>query len=216
MTPLDLARQDIGYTEQPINRTKYGKWYGMDGQPWCVMCVLYWYAMSGNPLPVKTASSSALANWYKKNEPDKVVKDLQPMDICYMKIGSGHTVLVEKDNGDDTFTTVEGNTSPGTKGSQDNGGGVYRRVRKKSQIITIMRPLGGEEMSYEVFKEYMEKYMEELAKEEPAAWSKEAREWAEENGIIAGDANGSKQYKAYTTREQMVIFLKRVVDKFCR
>lgn len=216
MTPLDLARQDIGYTETPVNKTKYGKWYGMDGQPWCVMCVQYWYAKAGYPLPVKTASSSALSNWYKKNEPDKVVSTLEPMDIVYLRLGSGHTAMVEKDNGDGTFTTIEGNTSSGNAGSQDDGGGVYRRVRKKSQIITIMRPLGESEMSYAQFEEYMKKYMDELAKEDPSGWSKEARQWAEENGIIVGDDKGSKQYKAYTTREQMVIFLKRVVDKFCK
>jgi len=36
--------------------------------------------------------------------------------------------------------TIEGNTSPGTSGSQSNGGGVWRRVRPDSSIVYIVRP----------------------------------------------------------------------------
>ena len=73
MTPLDFARQDIGYTETPINKTKYGEWYGWNGVAWCVQCVQYWFAMPGHELPFKTASSSALANYYKNNEPKYII-----------------------------------------------------------------------------------------------------------------------------------------------
>lgn len=32
---LDIARAELGTKESPAgsNRTKYGKWYGLDGQP---------------------------------------------------------------------------------------------------------------------------------------------------------------------------------------
>ena len=38
---LKLAAGELGYTESPANsnRTKYGKWFGFDGQPWCMMFV---------------------------------------------------------------------------------------------------------------------------------------------------------------------------------
>ena len=38
---LDTALAELGYRESPFgsNRTKYGQWYGLDGQPWCVMFV---------------------------------------------------------------------------------------------------------------------------------------------------------------------------------
>lgn len=36
---LSVAKGEIGYKEQGENITKYGKWYGMDGQPWCAMFV---------------------------------------------------------------------------------------------------------------------------------------------------------------------------------
>lgn len=51
-----------------------------------------------------------------------------------------------------------------------------------------------------------------LAKQEPADWSKKERDWAEEKGLIKGDENGNKQYKAWTTREQLVVLLKRMSE----
>ena len=66
-----------------------------------------------------------------------------------------------------------------------------------------------EMFSYEQWKEYQTKYEAEKANAEPADWSQEARTWAEENGIIAGDGSGKMQYKGACTREQMVVFLYR-------
>ena len=39
-----------------------------------------------------------------------------------------------------TVTAVEGNTSPGTGGSQNNGGGVYLRTRPTSIVAGYVRP----------------------------------------------------------------------------
>lgn len=64
-------------------------------------------------------------------------------------------------------------------------------------------------MSYQQFKEYMDKYQAELGEAEPAAWSKEARTWAEKSGLITG-SNGKMKYKQAVTREQMVVFMKRL------
>ena len=40
---LDVARGELGNTEHPAgsNRTRYGKWMGLDGQPWCLRFVLW-------------------------------------------------------------------------------------------------------------------------------------------------------------------------------
>jgi hypothetical protein len=40
-----------------------------------------------------------------------------------------------------TVRAVEGNTSPGTGGSQNNGGGVYVRTRPRSVVVGFVRPL---------------------------------------------------------------------------
>ena len=59
---LSIAKRDIGYKESPpgSNRTKYGKWYGMDGQPWCMMAVQYWLDQAGVTPVIRTASCGAL------------------------------------------------------------------------------------------------------------------------------------------------------------
>ena len=58
----------------------------------------------------------------------------------------------------------------------------------------------------------MDTYLAQLAKQDPSDWSQDAREWAESSGLIKGDAEGNKQYKGFVTREQLVVFLKRMSD----
>lgn len=36
---------------------------------------------------------------------------------------------------------------------------------------------------------------------------------AEEKGLIKGDENGNKQYKAWVTREQMAVFMQRLAKR---
>ena len=40
---LAVARGELGNTESPAgsNRTKYGKWFGLDGYAWCMMFVMW-------------------------------------------------------------------------------------------------------------------------------------------------------------------------------
>lgn len=72
--------------------------------------------------------------------------------------------------------------------------------------------LEGEEVTQEQFNAMMNTYLTQLAEKDAAEWSAEEREWAESNGLIQGDGTGRKQYKAFCTREQMVVFLKRLAD----
>lgn len=65
-------------------------------------------------------------------------------------------------------------------------------------------------MTQEKFNERMDAYLAGLAREEPSAWSAEARAWAEERGLITGDEAGGKQYKSFCTREQMAVLLHRL------
>lgn len=52
---LTKALGEVGTVEQPVNRTKYGRRYNLDGQPWCAMFVSWCLARSGHPLPVMQA-----------------------------------------------------------------------------------------------------------------------------------------------------------------
>ena len=46
---LQVARGELGYTESPAgsNRTKYGAWFGLNGQPWCMMFVQWVFSSEG-------------------------------------------------------------------------------------------------------------------------------------------------------------------------
>ena len=71
----------------------------------------------------------------------------------------------------------------------------------------------GTEVTQEQFDKMMENWLSRREQEEPADWSKDARKWAEENGIIYGDGSGRKMYKAFATREHMIVFLYRLAEK---
>lgn len=204
MTALEYAMCELGYTESPggSNRTKYGEWYGLNGVPWCMEFVQWCFAMAGTPLPYRTASCSALLGWYVKNRPEDVHDEPMAGDIIIYTFG--HTGIVESATGD-TVKAVEGNTSPGEAGSQDNGGGVYRRTRKRSLVEAYIRPYGEEkEMSYEKFLEYMEKYMDETAERPLPEWAREEYQAAMDAGITDG-----ARPMAYIPRYQAAIMALR-------
>lgn len=67
-----------------------------------------------------------------------------------------------------------------------------------------------EDMTQAQFNKFMDTYLDELKRRDPSVWSEDARNWAEDEGVIIGDETGDKQYKMFVTREQMVIFLKRI------
>lgn len=207
---IDIATAEIGYTELPpnSNRTKYGAWYGLDGQPWCMMFVQWCFNEAGSPLPYKTASCSDLERWYRRNKPDAVYATPEAGDIVIYSFG--HTGIVESVQGD-SITVIEGNTSADYNGSQNNGGGVYKRVRKTKLATAFIRPDYEEDsMSYEQFKEFMEQYREELRNKDGSNWSKNERQWAVDNGIITGDENDRYMWQDFMTREQLAAVVYRL------
>ena len=184
------------------------------------MFVSFCAAQAGLPGSVipKHASCSAGVAWFKKagrwreGASGYVPK---PGDIVYFTRDGKtpvHVGIVAKCEGGRVHT-IEGNTS-GAAGLVENGG----CVAEKSYPMGSAHILGygvpdygeGEEMTYEQWKEHMERYEAEKAAAGPSAWSAEARMWAERNGIITGDEKGGMQYKAACTREQMVVFLHRL------
>lgn len=134
---LDAARREIGTVESPpnSNRTRYGATYGMDGQPWCAMFV-WWVFRQARALPLipKTAYTPSFAQWFKSRGQWGTAP--RPGAVAFFDFpGDGvnrisHVGLVEAVNADSSIITIEGNTSPGTGGSQRDGGGVYRRTRR--------------------------------------------------------------------------------------
>ena len=144
---LDLARTQIGNSENPAgsNRTKYGKWYGLDGNPWCSIFCSWVFNAAGSPLPViqdKAPSGAAycplIENYAKKN--NQWHSSPQVGDLALFHFGKKeaiHIGIVESVNGN-AFKSIEGNTSVT---SNDNGGKVMRRDRNISQCRGFYRPI---------------------------------------------------------------------------
>ena len=203
---LAIARKQLGVTESPAgsNRTKYGKWMGLDGQPWCMSFVQWCFAQAGTPLPHKTGSCSALLNWYQKNRPECVVKDPQPGDIAIFTFG--HTGIVERAL-PGSVMCIEGNTSPGQSGSQDNGGGVYRRQRNLALVRAFIRPFPKKE-DIMTGKEIYDALSDYLSRQTVPNWAKKELEEAVKMGITDG-SNPMQLIPRY----QAVILAKRAAEK---
>lgn len=192
---LAFARAELGRAESPAgsNRTPYGKWYGLDGQPWCMMFVQWVFHQAGARLPCKTASCSYLLNWYRKNRPKSVRKTPAPGDIVIYNFG--HTGIVEN-AGNGKITAIEGNTSLTDAGSQSNGGQVCRRTRQTCLVTAYIRP------------DY-EKEVTATMDNIPSPAHREGVEWAVEHGILTGDASGDLKLGQNVTRQQLCTILYR-------
>ena len=203
---LNIACGQLGVTESPAgsNRTKYGKWMGLDGQPWCMSFVQWCFHQAGTPLPHKTGSCSALLNWYQKNRPECVVKDPQPGDIAIFTFG--HTGIVERAL-PGSVMCIEGNTSPGQSGSQDNGGGVYRRQRNLALVRAFIRPFPKKE-DIMTGKEIYDALSDYLSRQTVPNWAKKELEEAVKMGITDG-SNPMQLIPRY----QAVILAKRAAEK---
>ena len=201
--PLEVARGELGNTESPAgsNRTKYGAWYGMNGQPWCMMFVQWCFAQAGYPLPHRTASCGELLSWYRKYAPERIVAVPQARDIIIYTFG--HTGIVESAVGS-AVTAIEGNTSPGEAGSQDNGGGVYRRKRSRTRVKAYIRPFDKYEEDTMTGKEIYDALNEYLKKQPVPGWAQKELAEAVKMGITDG-----KEPMALIPRYQAALMAKR-------
>ena len=143
---LRIARGELGNTESPAgsNRTKYGKWFGLDGNPWCLMFIMWVFAQAGVKLPKRTASCGDLMN-AAKAAGCWVATGFRPGDVAIYDFSgkrktTQHCGIVEMELPDYGVQAIEGNTSQGG-GSQDNGGMVCRKTRADKYIIGAVRPV---------------------------------------------------------------------------
>lgn len=95
----------------------------------------------------------------------------------------------------------------------DANGAYTGAIVRARRYPPLMPRFKEEEMTQQEFNERIEAYFRSLAQREPAPWSAEARAWAEQTGLIAGDETGNKQYKSFLTREQLVVLLRRFAQK---
>ncbi len=139
-----LAQNEVGQGEVPLNsnKTKYGKWFGWQGVPWCGIFVSWCYAQVDAPLgnigfkKGFAGCQTAVAHYRKTN---RVTTNPMPGNIVFFDWnGDGrfdHTgIFVKWLEVGKTFESVEGNTS---LTNQSNGGQVMLRVRKNINVLFV-------------------------------------------------------------------------------
>lgn len=145
-----LARGEVGYSEQKNNITKYGQWYGLDGNPWCAMFVSFIFWSAGLPLPAQTRKGFAWCpagvQWFRAMglwTPTGRGR-FYPGDVAFFQFdrdaNADHVGIVVETK-PKSIVCVEGNTSSGARGSQSDGGGVHVRERQLSLVLGVGRPL---------------------------------------------------------------------------
>ena len=130
---IDVAEKEVGYHEGKNKDNKYGRWYGINNDKWCMEFVQWVYHVAGHDLPLKTASCGGLLRLYKRNAPQCISKN--PIAGCVVifdwpktSSDTDHTgIFVSKT--DTTITTIDGNTSDE---SNSNGGYVMIKTRPLS------------------------------------------------------------------------------------
>lgn len=129
------AASQIGVKESPAgsNRQKYGRWYGLNGEPWCAIFVTWVFSKAGAAKYFyggkKVAYCPYVVDWAKKAGVWHG-RDYKPVPgdvILYANKGTAcHIGIVEKRIDSQRVQTIEGNTSAGDNA---NGGQVQRRIR---------------------------------------------------------------------------------------
>lgn len=204
---IDIARGDLGYTENPpgSNMTKYGEAYGMNGVPWCVEALWFWFNEAGERMAFfgggRTASCGMLLRWYKEQGLTVPVSEVQVGDIVLQNFHGGKDpehcgLAVERGPLAGTWYTIEGNTTPGEEGSQDNGGCVARKLRSVRNIVAVCRPQ---------YKSEEPQPVDDVT----GHWFTPSVEWAREKGLIKNYPNGSFKPNQPITRAEACVMLER-------
>lgn len=212
---IETARADLGYTESPpgSNRTKYWEAYDpkMQGQPWCVAALWYWFNEAEERMAFfgggRTASCSMLLRWYREQGLTVPVEDVRVGDILIQNF-SGKKVggeldtehcglVVDKGPLAGTWYCIEGNTSPGEEGSQDNGGCVALKLRSVRNVVGVCRPQYKPEEPAPVIPDYKGRWSE-------AYWEEGIR-----RGIIKEAKDGIYRPKDTATREEVLAMILR-------
>lgn len=143
---LEKAKSYIGWEENPPNSNinPFAPIVGhANGYPYCASYVEAVAKEVGLVLPTKSAYTPRVADdfklarqWFTDNGRPG---DLALFDFPDKQRGIQHIGIVESVL-PGFVITIEANTSSGLAGSQDNGGGVYRRTRPRFYVVGFGRP----------------------------------------------------------------------------
>jgi hypothetical protein len=146
---LDIAREQVGISEDPpgSNRVKY--WADLkpewQGQPWCGAFTAWCWQRAGVDLVRELGNGAyycpSIVAWARKIGA-WTTDHAEPGDLVLYSFGRAeaqHVGIAWPDPVTASYRAIEGNTSPDSAGSQDNGGGVHVRYRPRYQILGWVR-----------------------------------------------------------------------------
>jgi len=149
---IELCKASVGYTEGTNNDTTFGKWFGLNNQPWCAMSASKMYFDAGIIKSVANtkkgfASCDAWLKYLTKNNQLVPLGQAQLGDLVFYQFDADaqpdHVGIIKAHNKTLKMLYVyEGNTSSGKAGSQSNGGGYYLKKRDYKTIMAVARPKG--------------------------------------------------------------------------
>ena len=213
---ISVAVGELTTTELPpgSNKVKYNtEYYGQavsgDAYKWCLVFLWWVFKHSGEASAffggAKTASCGTFLKWYQAQGLTVPVAEVQPGDIAILNFHGtkatehcGLVVDVGLKDGIYTVTTVEGNTSPGLEGSQDNGGCVALKDRYIRQVIAVCRP------QYKEEKEPMPK--DDIT----GHWAEQPIRRCMQRGLMQGDPDGTWRPDQAVTRAELAVILDRL------
>jgi hypothetical protein len=147
---IELCKASEGYTEGPNNDTTFGKWFGLNNQPWCAMSASKMYFDAGIIASVANtkkgfASCDAWLKYLTKNNQLVPIGQAKRGDLVFFQFDEDaqpdHVGIVKFHNTKLKYIQVyEGNTSSGKAGSQSNGDGFYLKRRTYTTIMAVARP----------------------------------------------------------------------------
>lgn len=143
MNIIEIASKEISYKESPVNsnKTKYGKWFGVNGVPWCGIFVSWVYDQAklslGNiGFSKGFAGCQTAVSYFKKNK--MITSTPIEGDIVFFDWNGDkrydHTGIFVKKIDENHFESIEGNTS---LNNDSNGGEVMKRIRSFHNVIFV-------------------------------------------------------------------------------
>lgn len=134
----EIALGEVGYVEEPVNITKYGKHTMADGLPWCGSFVMWCCSKANVKIPSVVSTAAGAQKFKDQNRWSEIPQKgyLAFMDFPHDGIDRISHIGIVVDVRENSVICVEGNTS-GT-GDQRNGGEVMLKERafgKGSPIV---------------------------------------------------------------------------------
>jgi hypothetical protein len=134
----EIALAEVGYIEQPVNVTKYGKDSGADGLPWCGSFVMWCATKIGLRIPSVVSTAAGAQKFKDRNKWSETPERgyLAFMDFPHDGIDRISHIGIVVDVKKNSIICVEGNTSG--EGDQRNGGMVMikkRTIGKGSPVV---------------------------------------------------------------------------------